>query len=605
MGYHCAWGTCNSDSRYLSAGVSFIKFPRKDRNRLARWVYLCGRGETFKVKDVARSSRVCSKHFPLDQDLNVDRNSNLEPFNARPSYSHTKTTRRNPRGGDTCITEVKELVALDPLLDHNYVKKVPIQQNRRSESEMFENVDCYPQTQTCMDTESKFNQFQCPLQDDSGTMLESKPDIQDGCEIGCEHESPDNSNVDPHPIEGPNSRNEPEPHYQRESGDSLQGSSRPTIESEPDLRDEHDPFLTSELGVCNLPILSSELDVTGFGRKKKVTADKCTQTEHQIQMQSNTPPNLLSQSRKEAGWERMKQVNWLEAKESRLKYYTGFNFKEMSVLLEFLGPDIERVNIWKSGTSTPKIGPIPVKAKLYMTLERLRHAFTLVDLAERFGFSHEWCGKIFVSMCRFLYDKFSALREVMFVPKSRHHPLPLPFRNCLLQNVRVVIDCTEVYLQSSTDFRQQGHLYSNYKHHTTSKILIGVAPCGAAMFVSEAYEGAISDKEIISQSGFLSYLETGDEVLADRGFTIQEELAEKGAKLIIPPFLHGRKHFSKEEISTAKKIARARIHVERFNQRLKQFKILSGILPLSLIPLLSQIVFICCCFVNFQEPLCN
>lgn len=348
---------------------------------------------------------------------------------------------------------------------------------------------------------------------------------------------------------------------------------------------------------------NKEQKSTSVTNCKTLLFDKPTQTDVQNLMTMITSSTRKDELSRENG--RKNHMEWLEEKERRLKYYTGFNFQEMAVLLEFLGPDIESIRMWRSASLRPRCGAIPAKAKLYLTLERLRHAFGLVDLGERYGISREWCGKIFITMCGFMFEKFAVLKEKMLVRKERHQPLPLPFRNCLLQNVRVDIDCTEVFVQSSADFRQQGLLYSNYKHHTTAKVLIGVAPCGAAMFVSEAYEGAISDKEIVAHSGFLSFIMPGDEVLADRGFTIQEELAEKGAKLIIPPFLQGRNHFSKEEVSVAKKIARARIHVERFNQRLKHYKILSGIVPPNLVPLLSKIVFICCCLVNFQEPLCK
>ena len=43
----------------------------------------------------------------------------------------------------------------------------------------------------------------------------------------------------------------------------------------------------------------------------------------------------------------------------------------------------------------------------------------------------------------------------------------------------------------------------------------------------------ISDKEITSKSGFINKLQRGDEVMADRGFNIQEMLASKG----VPPFM--------------------------------------------------------------------
>lgn len=123
------------------------------------------------------------------------------------------------------------------------------------------------------------------------------------------------------------------------------------------------------------------------------------------------------------------------------------------------------------------------------------------------------------------------------------------------------------------------------------------------MFVSDAYEGSISDVEIVKQSGFLDHLEAGDLVLADRGFTIREILAEKGVDLNIPPFLNGRKKLTAEEEIYTKQIARVRIHVERCIERIKKFRLLSKVIPLSLQPVFSQMVFVAGCLVNFQEPL--
>ena len=37
----------------------------------------------------------------------------------------------------------------------------------------------------------------------------------------------------------------------------------------------------------------------------------------------------------------------------------------------------------------------------------------------------------------------------------------------------------------------------------------------------------MSDREIIKRCGFLDYLEEGDKVLADRGFTIEDLVLEK------------------------------------------------------------------------------
>ena len=53
-------------------------------------------------------------------------------------------------------------------------------------------------------------------------------------------------------------------------------------------------------------------------------------------------------------------------------------------------------------------------------------------------------------------------------------------------------------------------------------------------FVPKLYTGAISDKEIFQQSGFLDYVEPGDIVMADKGFNIRDFLALKSAVLIAP-----------------------------------------------------------------------
>ena len=146
-------------------------------------------------------------------------------------------------------------------------------------------------------------------------------------------------------------------------------------------------------------------------------------------------------------------------------------------------------------------------------------------------------------------------------------------------------------------------MYSSYKNHATLKILIGVSPSGSCMFVSDAFEGSISDRQIIMDTHFIDKLEPGDVVLADRGFTIHDLCAEKGATLEIPPFKNGREAFTKQENLKTKLISRARIHVERFNAVIKKYRIISGIVPLNLTPLISQIVFILCCLANFKEPL--
>ena len=89
-------------------------------------------------------------------------------------------------------------------------------------------------------------------------------------------------------------------------------------------------------------------------------------------------------------------------------------------------------------------------------------------------------------------------------------------------------------------------------------------------------------------------------ILADNGFLIRDILPE-GVGVNIPPFLtHGK--MTASEIKLTKDIARCRIHVERANARLKDFRILHNI-PHSLRCHADVVVQLCCALVNLQNSL--
>lgn len=60
--------------------------------------------------------------------------------------------------------------------------------------------------------------------------------------------------------------------------------------------------------------------------------------------------------------------------------------------------------------------------------------------------------------------------------------------------------------------------------------MVGIAPTGGITFISELFDGSISDVEIVKRSGILQkeLWEDGDSVMADRGFTIKELLEPLG-----------------------------------------------------------------------------
>ena len=170
-------------------------------------------------------------------------------------------------------------------------------------------------------------------------------------------------------------------------------------------------------------------------------------------------------------------------------------------------------------------------------------------------------------------------------------------------NLRCTIDCTELYIEKPRNLELQALTWSDYKKNNTVKYLVAIAPNGSISFLSDAWCGRASDIRITKNSGFLELLDHGDIVMADRGFPIVEDLAERGASLLIPPPSSGVQQMTRDNVLKTKKVANARIHVERAIGRMKEFSILTNTLPISLVPLIDDIVIVCAALVNLLEPL--
>ena len=72
--------------------------------------------------------------------------------------------------------------------------------------------------------------------------------------------------------------------------------------------------------------------------------------------------------------------------------------------------------------------------------------------------------------------------------------------------------------------------------------------------------------------------------------------------LIFPAFLN-EKQFTVQDISKGRKTASLRTHVEHAIGRIKDYKILSGKIPISMARLANQIIYVCAFLTNFQPAL--
>ncbi|KAK2561957.1 hypothetical protein P5673_015384 [Acropora cervicornis] len=194
--------------------------------------------------------------------------------------------------------------------------------------------------------------------------------------------------------------------------------------------------------------------------------------------------------------------------------------------------------------------------------------------------------------------------------------MPVSFQYAFGKQVTVIIDCFEVFIERPTNLLARAQTFSNYKHHNTIKILIGITPQGTICFVSEAWGGRTSDKYLTENCGFLENLLPGDMVMADRGFTICESVGLKQAKLVIPAFTKGKSQLHPVDVERTRGIASVRIHVERVIGLLRQkYTILEGPLPTDFLssnrsgtsnaktPMIDQIIRVCSALVNLCPPI--
>lgn len=100
--------------------------------------------------------------------------------------------------------------------------------------------------------------------------------------------------------------------------------------------------------------------------------------------------------------------------------------------------------------------------------------------------------------------------------------------------------------------------------------------------------------------------------MADRGFTIEDDVALYGAKLQIPSFTRGKKQLSQREVELSQQLARVRIHVERIIGLIKnKYTILKGPLPVNVlkhkddvdISHIDKILTVCAALCNLSQKI--
>lgn len=179
----------------------------------------------------------------------------------------------------------------------------------------------------------------------------------------------------------------------------------------------------------------------------------------------------------------------------------------------------------------------------------------------------------------------------------------IPFR-LNYANIVNIIDCFEVEIEKPTNPIKQSITWSEYKKCNTIKFLISSTPHGMINFISGAFGGRISNKDIVRHSEFLDVLPDNSQVMTDRGFKhIGSMLAAKNCTLVRPPSVIEKEQLSKELVIQARVIAALRIHIERVIRRIREFEFLKphSCINFNFLHLVNTIVIIVCSLINIQS----
>ena len=130
--------------------------------------------------------------------------------------------------------------------------------------------------------------------------------------------------------------------------------------------------------------------------------------------------------------------------------------------------------------------------------------------------------------------------------------------------------------------------------------MIGIT-AGPVSFLSLDCSGKISDKEITNRSKFYDFVQNCEMIMTDCGFTIEEELATRGATLKILAFTKIKKHMPAKDILNSRKISNVCIHVENVIGRIKEIKFLNSIIPIKMFYLQDNAMVVTCAFFNVKN----
>jgi hypothetical protein len=164
---------------------------------------------------------------------------------------------------------------------------------------------------------------------------------------------------------------------------------------------------------------------------------------------------------------------------------------------------------------------------------------------------------------------------------------------------RIIVDGTERPIKQPKASRAHQATFSSYKSRNTVTILDRSTPGGLVNVVSDAYGGWTSDRQIVEHSNIVQLCEPGDNVMADKGFNVQDLFARMDVTVNLPTFFKKRNRISGKIILSNRKVSSKLVHIERIISLGKTYKLLINQLNSTETKLSSHISYCCFMLCNF------
>jgi hypothetical protein len=267
-------------------------------------------------------------------------------------------------------------------------------------------------------------------------------------------------------------------------------------------------------------------------------------------------------------------ADFVELDDKKCKYYTGLYWNTFVNIYAFLVTYLEPIK-----------PVISFRDQFFQMLVRLRLDLPFEIISDGPGVATSTVQANFWTWTSLLVSKMGHLvnwpdRETMKTT------LPAAFKY-QYSKVTTIVDCFEIFIDRPSSPKTRAEVYSNYKKHSTAKVFIACTPLGSIGYLSPSWGGRATDLDIVRSDDFIDtkYHMPGDQIMADRGFTLQDDFAAAcGCEIIMPSFMRGKPQLSSMDNEKGRQLSNLRIHIERVIGLLKtRFHILDGPLPINMV----------------------